>query len=212
MSIVHQEFFDDLYNEFQKTVSKLECTAENFIDFLVKAMENVEQYSRKVKDQIVLHGLEKKELVEDILKRFFENVKDNLIEDYETIKVELSALTNKTIDILISASKGHLNFNVEEFGKCGCFATRKKQNKFIPKDISDVKILTDQVYDKVKGMIKNKEFNANNFIVLVTIVMQVVEQTQNLTGEEKKQLAIRVIKKIVMEIPMQNKEIIELII
>lgn len=212
MSIAHQEIFDELFEKFKNTVSHIECTAENFMDFLVKAMEDVERYANDIKDRLVLHGLEKKELVEDLLSKFFNEISewaDERKEDWNKIQIALGIFMNKAIDILVSAAKGQLHFNEEELKqKCGCLPKplAAESKTFIPKDVSEVSDLVEKIHNDVKQSIINKKFNASNFIVLVTIVMQVVEQLGDLTGPEKKEIAIRVIKRLVLEIPMPEED------
>jgi hypothetical protein len=212
MSIAHEEFFDRLFEGFKNAVSNIECNAENFMDFLVKAMELVERFANDVKKDMELHGLEKKELVEDILCKFFAELTDwaqEREEDYNKLMIELTIYMDKIIDILVSAAKGYLHFN-EYLVQAKCCKPksrrRKNKNETTPKDISEVTPLVDQVYDDVRKSIVNKTFSATNFIVLVTIVMQVVEKLAELSGPEKKEIAIRVIKRLIMEIPMPENE------
>ncbi len=51
MSIAHQELFDELFAKFKKAVATIECKAENFIDFLVAAMEQAENINNQNIDQ-----------------------------------------------------------------------------------------------------------------------------------------------------------------
>lgn len=220
MSIAHQELFDELFARFKKAVSTIECKAENFMDFLVIAMEEAEKFSKDIKDKVVLHGLEKKELVEDCLNKFFDEVKEwaqDRKEDWGKLQVELDTLMDKVIDILVQAARGVLDLGERVKDNCSvcCFkktgakgakgaksAKGTKGHRHAPKDVTDVTALTDKIHEEVKASIVNKKFGANNFVVLVTIVMQVVEKLGNLNGPEKKKVVISVISRLIMEIPM----------
>lgn len=212
MSIAHQELFDELFAKFKRAVSTIECKAENFIDFLVAAMEQAERFAREMKDKIVLHGLEKKELVEDMLHKFFDELKewsDERKEDWQKFKVQIDTFMDKVIDVLIQSARGVFHFNEKIKEKCGCapkVATVEDKKRHQPKDAAQVTALTDQIHEEVRASIVNKKFGPNNIIVLVTIVMQIVEKLGALTGPEKKEVAISVISRLIMEIPMGEND------
>lgn len=220
MSLAEEnQVFDRVYAEFKELVKNLETTADNFMDFVVKAMEKVEEFAERTKDEIVIHGIQKKEIVEDMLRKIFDDLQV-VPEHLEKIKVDLEVWLSKTIDVIVSASKGQLGFQKKVKEKCGC---APKANKNVRSDLiigapgsdsADVEKISMQVYDIVRDSITNKSFNAQNFIVLVTIVMQVVERAQTLSGAEKKYVAVSVIKRLVMEIPFPegDKEAIAVIV
>lgn len=64
----------------------------------------------------------------------------------------------------------------------------------------------DAVYDKIKGMIANKEFNLANWVSLVTLSMEVVEVVPNMHGLQKRDLVVDLIAKLVTEIPMSDSD------
>jgi len=66
-------------------------------------------------------------------------------------------------------------------------------------------ILFNNCYDQVKSLIEGKNFNLNNWISLVVVVMQCVDKINTIHGEEKKNLAIKVIGKLVEEINFDNE-------
>lgn len=62
------------------------------------------------------------------------------------------------------------------------------------------------VYDKMKHMIVNKEFNLGNWVNLVTLTMEVVEVVPGLHGIQKRDLVVDLIAKLVTEIPMSETD------
>ena len=64
----------------------------------------------------------------------------------------------------------------------------------------------NQVYDKIKGMIVNKTFTLGNWIILVTMCMEVVEVVPILHGVEKRNLVVDLIAKLITEIPMSDED------
>lgn len=66
--------------------------------------------------------------------------------------------------------------------------------------------LFDEVYNKVRGMIKNKQFNAANWISLVIMSMEMVETLPKLHGHEKRDLVVDLMSKLIMEIPMADDD------
>lgn len=64
----------------------------------------------------------------------------------------------------------------------------------------------DEVYGKIKGMIANKQFNAANWISLVTMSMEMVETIPHLTGHQKRELVVDLVTKLVGEIPMAESD------
>ena len=67
----------------------------------------------------------------------------------------------------------------------------------------------DIIYTKVIQLFKNREINSNNWMMLVINVMQCVEDVDDLNGNEKKELAIEVIIKIIPQLNQQNNEIVD---
>ena len=54
----------------------------------------------------------------------------------------------------------------------------------------------DTCYTKVNELIEGKMFDESNWLDLVTIVMEVVEEIDTLSGPEKKQLAMKIIEDV----------------
>lgn len=212
-----QEHFQELYSQFLSEVSDIKCSVDNFMQLLVRAMENVEHYALRIKKTIVIHGLQKKELVQDLILKYYAEFK--AWEEVEKLKFEglknhLQVVMDKFIDILVSAAKGQMVFKValEETRKncITCFggSTKTIANKPIykPKDVAEVNALVTSIYDQVRASIVNKQFGMNNIMSLVTIVMQAVGQAVALTGPEKKEVAMQVIRKLIAEIPLPDSE------
>jgi hypothetical protein len=67
----------------------------------------------------------------------------------------------------------------------------------------------DIISSKVIQLFKNREINSTNWMMLVINVMQCVEDVVDLNGNEKKELAIEVIIKIIPELNKKNNEIVD---
>lgn len=207
--VADTEVFDELYNKLVAFFQKIDHTADNFVVVLVKSMEIVEEWADSVKNKVKVHGLEKKELVEELMYR----IQDKFEDAAEKVEVQVKYWMDKLIDVLVAAAKGNLHFNEELRAKCnGCIG--RKQKGFNPKDITEIDEVTKTVHEEVKKSIVNKQFTAANFVVLVTLVMQIVEKFPTLSGSDKKVIAVQVIKRLIMEIPMPegDKAAIELIV
>ena len=202
--LLTQNTFDKLYDDLNKFASLTEQKAVNFTQILVHAIEIVENWSKSVVLSMVVHGLQKKELVISLMTQFSSKLSD----EKDKFEIHVKFFMDKLIDVLISAAKGQLSFNeIKEITTQCCLKSNSKQPKKLkikssPKDVSEVESIVDQVYDNIKTMIVNKQFNVSSFVMLITMVMQALEQLPQLTGPEKKDVAIKVIKKLILEIPI----------
>ena len=88
-------------------------------------------------------------------------------------------------------------------------------------ELSEIKVVVDEIQDKieekvmnkVKEQLKNTEINMPNVMKIVKITMEVIELTE-VKGEKQKDLAVKVVKKIVVGAPIvddQKKNIIQMI-
>ena len=64
----------------------------------------------------------------------------------------------------------------------------------------------NEVYGKLRGMIDQKQFNAGNWITLLTMSMEMVETIPHLSGKEKRSLVVDLLTKLVGEIPMAEHD------
>lgn len=62
------------------------------------------------------------------------------------------------------------------------------------------------VYNKVKKAVKNKKITSANVIILVTLCMQIVAKIPDLAGGQKRDLVIKLITKLVLELEMEEDE------
>jgi hypothetical protein len=210
--VIENNVFENILGELNEFFGKIEHGADNFLDVLVKAMELVEAWADSVKKQMVVHGMEKKELVEELMMKMKERFEDA----HDAVEAQVKFWMDKLIDILVSAARHKIEFNkaIEEIKTNGCMPCRRLAPVAEPKDVGTVETITEQVHNDIKNAIKNRVFTADNFIVLVTLVMQFMGKFPNLSGQEKKLVAVSVIKRLVMEIPFPegHKDMIELII
>jgi hypothetical protein len=85
--------------------------------------------------------------------------------------------------------------------------TNAVQDAISTVDVSKYNInVFDELYAKIRGIIANKEFNAGNWISLVTLSMEMVETLPHLTGRQKRDLVVDLVTKLVGEIPMAENQ------
>ena len=88
-------------------------------------------------------------------------------------------------------------------------------------ELNEINVKVDEIQDKieekvmnqVKEQLKNTEINMPNVMKIVKITMEVIELTE-VKGEKQKDLAVKVVKKIVVGAPIvddQKKNIIQMI-
>jgi len=199
--IIEENKFEELRIKLNKFFETIEHTADNFTELLVKAMEEVEAWAKDMKGKIIIHGIQKKEIVVALLQTFadkFEEGKDLFI-------LQVDFIMDKLIDIFVAAARGQLNLALEISKSCCCVrAPSTKGKRILHKDISEIETITEDVFQQVKAAIAGRHFTANTFISLVTLVMQFVEKSLQATGPEKKQIAMNVIHKLILEIPMED--------
>ena len=200
--IIEENKFEELRIKLNKFFEKIEHTADNFTELLVKAMEEVEVWANEMKGKIVIHGIQKKEIVVALLQTFA----DKFDEGKDLVILQIDFIMDKLIDIFVAAARGQLNLAIEISKSCCCIRapSKNKAKRIMPKDISEVEAISDDIFKQVKESIVGRHFTANTFISLVTLVMQFVEKSLNATGPEKKQIAMNVIHKLILEIPMED--------
>lgn len=195
--LIVQEKFDELYAKLESWFQHVDQKAESFLETLIHSMEIVEQWARTLGKNIVIHGMQKKEIVMAMMAK----IGDKLVEEKDLFFSHVNTIMDKMIDILVEAAKGNLHFN-EVKERCAALCVPKPQPKIAVKDVADVEALAKQMHDNIKQSIVDKKFNMTNVVTLVTLVMQMLEQIPALSGPEKKAVAISVIKSLVAEIPI----------
>lgn len=209
----HLELYDLAYDRFKKLTEGRKIDAGNIIVFVTLAMEIANQFTE-------FQGFEKKELVLELMDRLVDEMPMDE-EDRQIIQTHFKVTLERTIDILISAAGGRLELGDEVSQPVGCFPcfgvrskkkkrkNKKKNRKVLRRQAlrtTTVQELVDIIYDQVKKSVSNKKLRPANVIILVTITMQVVEQYPHLQGYEKKEIALNVIERILLEIPMNEED------
>lgn len=208
---ISQDVFNNLYAKLCSYLNPLDTKLHSFVPLLAKSMEIVHKWTQTLEQNIVVHGLQKKEIVISLMTQLAEKFGE---EKDQLLSIEHSVM-EKLIDAFVAAEKGQYVFfsQVEEEVTSCCskkssdMAKSKRKAKDVaveanPTNVSDVETAVNQVYDNIKTMITNKQFNASSFVTLVTMVMQVLGQLPQLTGPQKKDVAIQVITRLVQEIPI----------
>lgn len=67
--------------------------------------------------------------------------------------------------------------------------------------------VVDGIYENVLGMVEAKDVKAANIISIAALTMKLVEQVPGLTGQQKKDIVIEVIKKLIDETPLSDEEV-----
>jgi hypothetical protein len=200
--IIEDSKLEELRAKLNDFFATIEDKGENFAELLVKAMEDVETWAKEMKGKIVVHGIQKKEIVEALMRSFA----DKFREGKDVFVLQLDFVMDKLIDIFVAASKGQLHLALEITKGCCCVRAPKPAPRKLHKDVSEIDAMSAQVLAQVKQAIVGRTFTATTFITLVTLVMQSVEKVVELSGPEKKQVAINVIKQLVQEIPMSEAD------
>lgn len=202
--IIEQNKFEELKGNLTEFFQSIEHSADRFADLLVKAMEEVEMWAKEMKDKIVIHGIQKKEIVVALLQTFA----DKFEEQKDLFVLQVNYVMDKLIDIFVAAARGQLNLAFELSKSCCARPIYRNKNKkrVLYKDISEIETITENIFQQVKAAISGRIFNASTFISLVTLVMQFVEKSVAVSGPEKKQVAMNVIVKLIGEIPLEEDQ------
>ena len=203
---ISQDVFNTLYAKLCSYLNPLDTTLHNFVPLLVKTMEIVHKWAQSLEKSIVVHGLQKKEIVISLMTQLSEKFGE---EKDKLVAIEHSIM-DKLIDVFVAAEKGQYIFSEIKEEITTCCGTKKanitksqrKQKDASDSAPADVQTAVNQVYDSIKAMIVSKQFNASSFVTLVTMVMQLLGGLTQLSGPQKKDVAIQVITKLVQEIPI----------
>lgn len=206
---VFQEAYDHVMSEVKEEIKH----SENFVKFVIRAMVAVKDAD--------LHGLEKKEIVVDIVHKVVDAMP---IPDDEkaTLKARTFPTIENIIDAMVYASKGymylkHKSAEAAEDVREGCTAcqqrcllrcrgcrrqhpeqaARSARAEPIDDEHLDLNALVDEVYDVVKTVVRVKQVTLANIVSIGSTIMQVVEEYPGLVGYQKKHLVLRVAHRLV---------------
>ena len=216
-SISSQKIFDALYQQFQKEVSLMNCGVGYIMHFIVLAMQNVEKFAKANAKQYVIHGLQKKEMVKELVMKYFAEYGDwdaNKKNQWEQLQLPLRRFMDNVIDVIVSAAKGQMQFaqqlstqpTIKQKKRCAKKAPNVLANNIRRDVVTDENTLVTQIYQQVYAAIANQQFDCSNIMLLVTTVMQAVSNLSQLTAAQKKDVAMTVITQLVAAIPMPTDE------
>jgi len=174
-----------------------EINSSNWMNLVTQVIQCVEGVTG-------LNGGEKKELAIEIIIKSSKQL--NLPTDNIVVQKLLSrdSLDN-TIDLLISVSKGQINLNKLKKTAIKCiFGCMNKSTNEPIISIDNLNSNLDFYHDLVEDF-KEREINMSNWMSIVTRVMQDVENAINLSGPEKKDLAIQITIKIFKKLNIQDE-------
>lgn len=180
----YQTHFRNLFNS---TIQISSIDFHELPNLIARTMEAVNQY----KD---LNGENKHALVIEVLTTAIENT--NVSNSKKA--VTLNQLNN-LIENFIDVSKGSVNVN--------------KKEMVDPKSNNLIKIGED-VYNEVKQLFTNGKITMDKLVkklpFVVTSVIKVLNKIKKLKGNEKKQIAIAVINRIIDELPISDQALAKL--
>ncbi len=160
--------------------------------FVIEAM-------KAVRNAHILDDLEKKEAIIDLVHKVV--ISMNI--DYAQLEKTFFPMLDSTVDVLIRAAKGHLYLCKtipKKTIRQWCIELRKKNIVAAaptPLIDSDIAAIVSQTCVTVKSLIQQKTVNIATIMSISTIVMQVVETYPQITGPQKKQVAVQVLHTIV---------------
>jgi len=132
-----------------------------------------------------MDGANKKQLVSDVCLRMIKN--DMQLPENEVIFISITIST--LIDLIVQVSKGKFKINL------------KKKDKSLS-NIAPSQVI-DSLIDKLVTIVKNRNYSAQDIVINISVitgmVMTIVEQYPDFTGVEKKNMVIRVIRKLIRE-------------
>ncbi len=172
---------DKVYHIVKDTMRGFDFNVNNVIVLVTKVVEVVDRVKQ-------LPGEEKKNLTMEVSMKLLQEDLHLSETDQQFVEITLS----NVINLVVQVSKGDLVLN------------SKKKNKRLP-NIPPGQIV-DSLVDKLVTVIKNRNYSANDIVanlsVITGMVMTIVEQYPNVSGIEKKNIAVQVLNRLVRtEIP-----------
>jgi len=172
---------DKVYHIVKDTMRGFDFNVNNVIVLVTKVVEVVDRVKQ-------LPGEEKKNLTMEVSMKLLQEDLHLSETDQQFVEITLS----NVINLVVQVSKGDLVLN------------SKKKNKRLP-NIPPGQIV-DSLVDKLVTVVKNRNYSANDIVanlsVITGMVMTIVEQYPNVSGIEKKNIAVQVLNRLVRtEIP-----------
>lgn len=172
---------DKVYHIVKDTMRGFDFNVNNVIVLVTKVVEVVDRVKQ-------LPGEEKKNLTMEVSIKLLKEDLHLSETDQQFVEITLS----NVINLVVQVSKGDLVLN------------SKKKNKRLP-NIPPGQIV-DSLVDKLVTVVKNRNYSANDIVanlsVITGMVMTIVEQYPNVSGIEKKNIAVQVLNRLVRtEIP-----------
>jgi hypothetical protein len=219
----YNEMFRELYAKLRDAVKEDMNEASSFVTFVKEAMMLVGVDAKE------LHGVQKKELTIDLVKKL---VDDMTVDDdmKQSMKRFIVPMLSDMVDLSVTAYKGYLFLKSEVMAevsdacakcqamcvkskKCNHIVAAPKQKakaKDVPAPVSadtvsaDVMSVSNEVYDKLKSMIHNKAIDMSNIMSIMSMCMQLLRQYSSLQGSDKKAVVMTVMNKLMDKIPMDD--------
>ena len=173
------EVSDKIYHLVKDNIRGFDFDNTNVVILVTKVMTITGKVS-------TLTGMEKKNLVLSICERILDE--DTTIDKEEQKFIHLTL--HSLVDLMVDVSKGKLKLNNKLSNKKKAVVPRLPPGQII-----------DSVIDKLKTIIKNRKYSCQEIIVNLSIitgmVMTIIEQYPYLSGIEKKNIVIQVLKRLI---------------
>ncbi len=174
------------YTIVRNMVTKQEFDSANWlkmVPIVMKYVNNIEGMT----------GPEKKAEVSEVVLLLLKEIH---MQDSDRMLITPIANTviNSAIDALYDAATGKLNLK----------ASLVKTVDSVTTAYNDDSVF-QEVYSKIRGAIVNgSQYTAGNWIGMIPVVMAAVKRAPNKSGQEKKGLALALIRKLVSELPVRD--------
>lgn len=166
-----------------------ETSSDKLVGLVVKVMQAVRD--------LELHAAQKKGMTTDMIVKLI-SAMPIAAEEKHLIETSFLPVLSDLIDVLDGAARGHLIFHQPPTQRRLFHLKLGKQVTIVaPKEsaaapVVDVAPIVDEVYQSVKTALTTKSFTLANLISVGSLIMQVVDQYPDLTGDQKKQIVLQV--------------------
>lgn len=182
--VVFAEAVDHVVSTLKERIHE----AKNIPLIVATAMEAVRECK--------LHGLEKKQLVIDLVHK----VAAIMIvteEEREAMRAHFLPLLEGMVDAFAYAAKGYMTLYSHAADAADAAAARCCVKRPAARDVSAATATVDLLYGKVEQVIRNRKVTTGTLISISMMVVQLADDFPGLTGEEKLRLVLQVVHRVI---------------
>jgi hypothetical protein len=190
LDLIQHAFADALTEVLEELKDEIK-ESQNFVLFIVRCMQAV----RRIKADLPQY--ERDQLVVDLVKQVVDAMPIT-DEEKETIRTECFPTIEGILVVLNAASNGLLYLKQAEAKiKGSCFGKAGKTRDIASSPVVDTEALASDVFNTVQTVIRFRQLTISSIISIGSTVMQIVEQYPQLSGAQKKEVALSVLRRIV---------------